>query len=81
MNHAEIAVVLDDGLRHWTAADLRAAVAEGRADVGIFVPPLLDNRLQTHLYRRATPAASTLIARASPKWATSRPAVPAKGGG
>ena len=57
MNHADGSVALDDGLRHWTAADLRAAVAEGRADVGIFVPPLLDNRLQTHLYRRASLAA------------------------
>jgi DNA-binding transcriptional LysR family regulator len=31
---------------------VQAAVAEGRADVGIFVPPLLDNRLATHGYRQ-----------------------------
>ena len=31
MNHADEAVVLDDGLRHWTAAGLRAAVADAAA--------------------------------------------------
>ena len=44
-------------LEEMTSAEVQAAVAEGRADVGIFVPPLLDNRLQTHLYRRASLAA------------------------
>jgi hypothetical protein len=32
-------------LEDLTSAEVQAAVAEGRADVGIFVPPLLDNRL------------------------------------
>ncbi|MBL8314651.1 MAG: LysR family transcriptional regulator [Rubrivivax sp.] len=51
--HPQIRISLEDQ----TSAEVQAAVAEGRADVGIFVPPLLDNRLQTHLYRRASLAA------------------------
>src|SRR5699024_9348399 len=37
--------------------EVQAAVAEGRADVGIFVPPLLDTRLATWRYRAGTLAA------------------------
>jgi DNA-binding transcriptional LysR family regulator len=51
--HPQIRISLEDQ----TSAEVQAAVAEGRADVGIFVPPLLDNRLQTHLYRTASLAA------------------------
>ena len=40
--HPQIRISLEDQ----TSAEVQAAVAEGRADVGIFVPPLLDNRLQ-----------------------------------
>ncbi len=51
--HPQIRISLEDQ----TSAEVQAAVAEGRADVGIFVPPLLDSRLQTHLYRTASLAA------------------------
>ena len=51
--HPQIRISLEDQ----TSAEVQAAVAEGRADVGIFVPPLLDNRLRTHLYRTASLAA------------------------
>ena len=37
--HPQIRISLEDQ----TSAEVQAAVAEGRADVGIFVPPLLDN--------------------------------------
>jgi DNA-binding transcriptional LysR family regulator len=37
-------------LEDLTSAEVQAAVAEGRADVGIFVPPLHDNRLQHWRY-------------------------------
>ena len=33
--------------------DVQAAVAEGRADVGVYVPPLRDDRLSSYLYREA----------------------------
>lgn len=46
--HPQIRISLEDQ----TSAEVQAAVAEGRADVGIFVPPLLDNRLTTWRYRR-----------------------------
>ena len=46
--HPQIRISLDD----LTSAEVQAAVAEGRADVGIFVPPLLDTRLDTRAYRR-----------------------------
>jgi DNA-binding transcriptional LysR family regulator len=36
-----------------TSTEVQAAVAEGRADVGIFTPPVLDNRLDTKAYRFA----------------------------
>jgi DNA-binding transcriptional LysR family regulator len=52
-SHPQIRISLEDQ----TSAEVQAAVAEGRADVGFFVPPLLDNRLQTHLYRTASLAA------------------------
>jgi len=48
--HPQIRISLEDQ----TSAEVQAAVAEGRADVGIFVPPLLDNRLSTWHYRRGS---------------------------
>ncbi|MEJ6004388.1 LysR substrate-binding domain-containing protein [Paucibacter sp. AS339] len=44
--HPQIRISLEDQ----TSAEVQAAVAEGRADVGVFTPPLLDNRLQTWTY-------------------------------
>jgi len=46
--HPQIRISLED----MTSAEAQAAVAEGRADVGVFTPPLLDNRLQTWNYRQ-----------------------------
>jgi DNA-binding transcriptional LysR family regulator len=40
-------------LEDLSSADVQAAVAEGRADVGVFVPPLRDERLTTYPYRDA----------------------------
>jgi DNA-binding transcriptional LysR family regulator len=51
--HPQIRISLEDQ----TSAEVQAAVAEGRADVGIFVPPLLDNRLSTWRYRHGSLAA------------------------
>ncbi|MBA4178214.1 MAG: transcriptional regulator [Leptothrix sp. (in: Bacteria)] len=51
--HPQIRISLEDQ----TSAEVQAAVAEGRADVGIFVPPVLDNRLATRTYRRGALAA------------------------
>jgi DNA-binding transcriptional LysR family regulator len=51
--HPQIRISLEDR----TSAEAQAAVAEGRADVGIFVPPLLDNRLATRVYRHGALAA------------------------
>jgi DNA-binding transcriptional LysR family regulator len=48
--HPQIRISLEDQ----TSAEIQAAVAEGRADVGIVLPPLLDNRLQTWRYRHST---------------------------
>jgi DNA-binding transcriptional LysR family regulator len=48
--HPQIRISLEDQ----TSAEIQAAVAEGRADVGIVLPPLLDNRLQTQRYRHST---------------------------
>jgi DNA-binding transcriptional LysR family regulator len=45
--HPQIRISLEDQ----TSAEVQAAVAEGRADVGIFVAPVLDNRLTTWRYR------------------------------
>jgi DNA-binding transcriptional LysR family regulator len=45
--HAGIRISLED----LTSAEVQAAVAEGRADVGVFVPPQHDNRLTSHAYR------------------------------
>lgn len=45
--HPQIRISLED----LTSAEVQAAVAEGRADVGVFTAPLLDNRLQTWTYR------------------------------
>lgn len=44
--HPQIRISLED----LTSADVQAAVAEGRADVGIFVPPVLEPRLSTWRY-------------------------------
>ncbi len=44
--HPMIRISLED----LTSAEVQAAVAEGRADVGIFVPPLLETRLTTWHY-------------------------------
>ena len=51
--HPQIRISLEDQ----TSAEVQAAVAEGRADVGIFVPPLLDNRLSMRRYRHGALAA------------------------
>jgi DNA-binding transcriptional LysR family regulator len=48
--HSQIRISLEDQ----TSAEIQAAVAEGRADVGIVLPPILDNRLQTWRYRHST---------------------------
>lgn len=49
--HPEIRISLEDQ----TSAELQRSVAEGAADVGIFVPPLLEPaRLQTWPYRDGT---------------------------
>lgn len=45
--HRQIRISLED----MTSAEVQVAVAEGRADVGIFAPPLQDPRLQTWTYR------------------------------
>jgi len=45
--HPQIRISLED----LTSAEVQAAVAEGRADVGVFTAPLLDNRLQTCTYK------------------------------
>lgn len=46
--HPQIRISLED----MTSAEVQAAVAEGRADVGVFAPPLGDSaRLQTWPYR------------------------------
>ena len=45
--HPLIRISLEDQ----TSAEVQAAVAEGRADVGIFVPPVQENRLTTWQYR------------------------------
>lgn len=47
--HPQIRISLED----LTSAEVQAAVAEGRADVGIFTAPLLDNRLETWTYRQS----------------------------
>ena len=47
--HPQIRISLED----LTSAEVQAAVADGRADVGVFTPPLLDNRLQHWVYRPA----------------------------
>ena len=51
--HPQIRISLED----LTSAEVQAAVAEGRADVGVFTAPLLDNRLETRIYRTGRLAA------------------------
>lgn len=51
--HPQIRISLED----LTSAEVQAAVAEGRADAGICVPPLLDNRLDARNYRQGALAA------------------------
>ncbi|WIV99898.1 LysR family transcriptional regulator [Kinneretia aquatilis] len=46
--HPQIRISLED----LTSAEVQAAVAEGRADAGVFTAPLLDSRLQTWSYAR-----------------------------
>jgi DNA-binding transcriptional LysR family regulator len=46
--HPQIRISLEED----SSAEVQTAVAEGRADVGIFVPPVHDNRLATHPYRK-----------------------------
>ncbi len=45
--HPGIRISLEDR----TSAEVQAAVADGHADVGIFVPPQFENRLSCHPYR------------------------------
>ena len=45
--HPGIRISLED----LTSAEVQAAVAEGRADVGVFVPPQHESRLSSHDYR------------------------------
>ena len=45
--HPGIRISLEDR----TSAEVQAAVADGHADVGIFVPPQFENRLTCHAYR------------------------------
>jgi DNA-binding transcriptional LysR family regulator len=45
--HPHIRVSLED----LTSSEVQAAVAEGRADIGVFTPPVQDNRLSTWRYR------------------------------
>ncbi|WP_077036138.1 LysR family transcriptional regulator [Pelomonas sp. KK5] len=47
--HPQIRISLEDT----TSAEAQAAVAEGRADIGVFTPPLLDNRIQTWNYAKS----------------------------
>lgn len=51
--HSQIRISLED----LTSAEAQAAVAEGRADIGVFSPPLLDNRLQTWTFAHGRLAA------------------------
>ncbi|MDM4765000.1 LysR family transcriptional regulator [Pelomonas sp. SE-A7] len=46
-NHPQIRISLED----MTSSETQTAVAEGRADIGVFTPPILDNRLETRRYR------------------------------
>lgn len=64
--HPQIRISLEEE----SSAEVQAAVAEGRADVGVFVPPLLDNRLDTIAWRTGelavmVPAAHALARRKS----------------
>ncbi len=52
-SHPQIRISLED----LTSAEVQAAVAEGRADAGICVPPMLDNRLTHRVYRKGALAA------------------------
>ncbi|WP_349744368.1 LysR family transcriptional regulator [Roseateles cavernae] len=47
--HPQIRISLEDQ----TSAEVQAAVAEGRADIGVFTPPLLDNRVQAWVYAQS----------------------------
>jgi len=44
--HPQIRISLED----MTSSEVQAAVAEGRADIGVFTAPLLDNRLDVRVY-------------------------------
>jgi DNA-binding transcriptional LysR family regulator len=58
--HPGIRISLED----LTSAEVQAAVAEGRADVGIFVPPQHEARLRSRHYRASTLA--VLVPRGHP---------------
>lgn len=65
--HPQIRISLED----LTSAEVQAAVADGRADVGVFVPPLTDQRLHTWPYREGElavvlPRGHVLAARPGP---------------
>jgi len=65
--HPGIRISLED----LTSAEVQAAVAEGRADVGIFVPPQHEARLTCHPYREGelavlVPQGHVLARRADP---------------
>lgn len=45
--HPQVRISLED----LTSREVQAAVAEGRADVGVFAPPVQDGRLTAHPYR------------------------------
>lgn len=46
--HPEVRISLED----LTSSEVQTAVAEGRADVGVFAPPVQDNRLTVWPYRQ-----------------------------
>ncbi len=74
--HPGIRISLED----LTSAEVQAAVAEGRADVGIFVPPQHDGRLSSHHYRDGELAVLVprdhVLARRAPSAGGAPPGVP-----
>ena len=64
--HSQIRISLED----LTSAEVQAAVAEGRADVGVFTAPLLDNRLQTWIFARGRLSALVPLRR---RWPAATP--------
>ena len=74
--HPGIRISLED----LTSAEVQAAVAEGRADVGIFVPPQHDGRLSSRHYRDGELAVLVprdhVLARRTPSAGGAPPGVP-----